>query len=280
MRSRAKRYSPFNSKKKSTFSRGKSGNFLYVFLAPIFLATFLALLAQDISGFIKNIISFGLFLITAKLNSIALEKEYDYHSKVLTKAPKVPLKGISALLLGISTLYTSWIAGGDSMVMGIFLGIIATIGYFLYYGFDPRDDKLENIGDISAEFVLRTLAEARAKLSSIETDISMIKDKNLNTKLHVALQKAYEVLSTIEKDPKDLRVARKFIIVYIDGIKKVTKSYTDMVEEEITVETKLKLSNLLTDVEDRFEKEIIRLKKNNQFDLDVHIDVLQEQIKR
>ena len=279
MKSRAKRYSPFNSKKRSAL-RGKSGNFLYVFLAPIFLATFLALLAQDISGFIKNITAFGLFLATAKINSIALEKEYEYHSKVLTKAPKIPLKSLSAILLGISTFYTSWFAGSDSIAVGIFLGVIATVGYFLYYGFDPRDDKLENIGDISAEFVLRTLAEARAKLASIETDMSMITDKNLNTKLHIALQKAYEVLITIEKDPKDLRVARKFIIVYIDGIKKVTKSYTDMTENEITFETKEKLSNLLTDVDERFGKEIVRLKKNNQFDLDVHIDVLQEQIKR
>ncbi|NEW59770.1 hypothetical protein GSY74_00600 [Sulfurovum sp. bin170] len=277
MRSKAKRYSPFDSKKKSAF-KGKSGNFLYVFLAPIFLATFIALLAQNIPEFIKNIIAFGLFLATAKINSIALAKEYEYHSKVLTKAPRVPLKTLSALLLGISTLYASWVVG-DTIGMNIFLGAIATIGYFLYYGFDPRDDKLENIGDISAEFVLRTLAEARAKLSSIETDMTMITDRELNSKLQVATDKAYEVLSTIEKDPKDLRVARKFIIVYIDGIKKVTKSYTDMQEHEITELTKDKLSNLLTDIDERFEKEIVRLKRNNQFDLDVHIDVLQEQIK-
>lgn len=277
MRSRAKRYSPFNAKKKSAF-KGKSGNFLYVFLAPIFLATFIALLAQDIPTFIKNIIAFGLFLATAKINSIALAKEYEYHSKVLTKAPKIPLKAVSALLLGFSTMYSSWVVGG-SIGLHLFLGIIATIGYLLYYGFDPRDDKLENIGDISAEFVMRTLAEARAKLSSIETDMSMINDRNLNSKLEIATSKAYEVLNTIEKDPKDLRVARKFIIVYIDGIKKVTKSYTEMSEDDINEETKSKLSNLLSDVDERFEKEIVRLKRNNQFDLDVHIDVLQEQIK-
>ena len=277
MKSKAKRYSPFNAKKRSAF-KGKSGNFLYTFLAPIFLATFIALLAQNVPEFIKNIIAFGLFLATAKVNSVALTKEYEYHSKVLTKAPRVPLKTLSAILLGISTLYASWVVG-DTIGINIFLGVIATIGYFLYYGLDPRDDKLENIGDISAEFVLRTLAEARAKLSSIETDMTMITDRNLNSKLQIAIDKAYEVLRTIEKDPKDLRVARKFIIVYIDGIKKVTKSYTDMKEDEITEPTKEKLSNLLTDIDERFEKEIIRLKRNNQFDLDVHIDVLQEQIK-
>jgi len=32
-------------------------------------------------------------------------------------------------------------------------------------------------------------------------------------------------------------------------------------------------------VEERFDKELKRLKENNAFDLDVHIDVLKEQIK-
>ncbi|RUM75125.1 MAG: hypothetical protein DSZ11_02800, partial [Sulfurovum sp.] len=144
---------------------------------------------------------------------------------------------------------------------------------------DPKVDKIDNIGDISAQFVIETLAEARAKLSSIETDVTYIKEAELYGKLKLAINKGYEIINTIEEDPKDLRVARKFIIVYIDGIKKVTKSYTAMDEEEITDETKEKLSNLLIDVEERFDKEIQRLKKNNQFDLDVHIEVLQEQIK-
>ena len=275
---KAKRYNPFNPKKKSSF-RIKRGNFLYIFLAPLFLAVVLALLAQNITAFILNSIAFGLFFATAKINSIGLENEYEYHTTTLTKAPKIPLKAIAGVMLGLSTLYTSWIAGGKPLTISIFLGLISSIGYFLYYGFDPKADKLDNIGDISAEFVIQTLAEARSKLSSVETDMAHIQDHSLHAKLRIAVDKAYEILDAIEQDPKDLRVSRKFIIVYIDGIKKVTRSYTDMLEEEITSETKERLYNLLYDMEQRFDKEILRLKRNNQFDLDVHIDVLHEQIK-
>lgn len=274
----AKRYTPFNPKKKSSF-RIKRGNFLYVFLAPLFLAVILALLARDIQAFVLNLIAFGLFLATAKLNTIGLENEYEYHTAMLTKAPKTPFKTIAGLILGLSTLYTAWVAGGESMTTGVFLGVVSSIGYFMYYGFDPKSDKLDNIIDISPEFVIQTLAEARSKLSSIETDMAHIRDHTLHNKLRIAVDKAYEIIQGIEADPKDLRVSRKFVIVYIDGIKKVTRSYTDMLEHEITTETKERLSNLLNDVEERFDKEIVRLKRNNQFDLDVHIDVLQEQIK-
>lgn len=274
--SKATRYDP--TRKGETSFKLKRGNFLYIFLIPLFLAIILALLARNFSAFILNIIAFGLFFATAKLNTLGLSKEYEYHTTTLTKAPK-PYKTMTALLLGVSTLYTAWIAGGESLFTGAFLGSVATVGYFLYYGFDPKHDKLDNIGDISAKFVIETLAEARGKLATIEEKMRHIKEQELHTKLRIATDKAYEILDNIEADPKDLRVARKFIIVYIDGIKKVTQSYTDMEEEEITNETKNKFSMLLSDVEARFDKEILRLKKNNQFDLDVHIDVLKEQIK-
>ncbi len=276
--SKAKRYQPFNPKKKNRFKH-KQGHFLYIFLAPLFLAIILALLQRDILSFVFNIIAFGLFFATAKINSIGLSNEYEYHTKTLTKAPKTPFKTIAGLLLGLSTLFTSTVAGGGSILTGAFLAVVSTVGYYLYYGTDPREDKIDNIGDISAQFVIETLSEARAKLSSIETDISYITDAKLYSELKIATNKGYEIIDTIEEDPKDLRVARKFIIVYIEGIKKVTQSYTSIDEEEITDETKEKLSNLLLDIEERFEKEIKRLKKNNQFDLDVNIEVLQKQIK-
>jgi len=275
--SKAKRYDP-NKTTHKPFSL-KRGNFLYIFLAPLFLAIILALLDKNIYAFINNSIAFGLFFATAKLNTLGLTKEYEYHTTTLTKAPKIPYKALTAIMLGISTLFTAWIAGDEPFTTGLFLALISTTGYFLYYGFDPKVDKLENIGDISAEFVIETLAEARAKLKDIEEKLLQIKDPSLHSKLHIAIEKAHEILNNIEKDPKDLRVARKFIIVYIDGIKNVIHAYTDMDEQEITDNTKSKLNTLLSDVEDKFDSEILRLKKNNQFDLDVHIDVLQEQIK-
>jgi len=275
--SKAKRYNPSLDTQKSL--NAKKWNLIYIFLVPLFISIVISLVMTEIKYFIMNIVAFALFFATAKANSIGLEQEYKYYTSTLTKAPKTPYKTIASILLGISTFFTASIAGYQNILIGLFLGVVATIGYFLYYGFDPRADKLNNIGDISAEFVLETLATARGKLAQIEDDMRSIKDTRLNSKLRIAIDRAYEILQNIEEDPKDLRVARKFIIVYIDGIKNVTSSYTEMNEDEITLETKERLYSLLSDVEKKFDKELIRLKRNNQFDLDVHIDVLKEQIK-
>ena len=274
---KVKRYNPDTS---VNSYKAKKGHLLYIFLAPLFLSVILALLQRDITAFALNLAAFGLFYATAKLNTIGLANEFKYHKEKLTKAPEKPFKTISALLLGFSTFFTATIAGGESILTGIFLSVTSTIGYALYYGLDPRTDKLENIGDISAELVLQTLSEARSKLSGIEEHTQKIlKDSILHDKLTLAVEKAEYIIQTIQEDPKDIRVARKFLVVYIDGLEKVTESYTSMDEADIKGETKDRLHQLLEDVEHRFDKELVRLKKNNEFDLDVNIDVLQQQIK-
>ena len=260
--------------------KAKKGILLYVFLAPLFLAVISALIARNIPAFGLNLLAFGLFYGAAKLNTWGLANEFKYHKEKLTKAPTKPYKSIAAILLGVATLFSASIAGGVSLLSGVFSAIIAMVGYLLYYGLDPRTDKLENIGDVSAELVLKTLSDAREKLSGIEVHMHKeFKDLELKGKLTVAVEKAEYIIQSIQEDPKDIRVARKFLLVYLDGLEKVTDSYMAMDEADIKGETKEKLHQLLDDVEIKFNKELKRLKKNNEFDLDVNIDVLQQQIK-
>ncbi len=272
---------PYNPTTASSVSKSvsKKGTLLYLFLVPLFVAVILALLQTNIQAFILNSVAFALFFLTAKVSTKGFMQEAEYMNAILIKAPKVPYKTISGFLLGGSTFFTTWIAGGKPFISALFLGSIATLGYYLFYGFDPKKDKLENLGDVSAEFVLATINEAREKLGNIADHKRQIKDETLFENLTVAIGKAENILETIQADPKDIRVARKFLIVYIDGVAKVTDSYVSMDEEDINSETKKKLYSLMTDLDSRFDKELERLKNNNQFDLDVHIDVLKEQIK-
>ena len=255
------------------------GTLLYLFLIPLFLAVILALFQTNIKAFLLSGLSFFLFLAVTKLAKKGFTQEALYHKNTFTKAPKVSYKMYAGYLLGGATFFTSFITGGQPLLKSGFLAIIATLGYYLLYGFDPKKDKLENLGDVSAEFVLETISEAKAKLSHVEEDMLHIKDTVLHAKLQTALVKADHILKTIQEDPKDIRVARKFLTVYIDGIAKVTKSYTELDEVDITAETTERLHTLMDEVETRLDKELSRLKNNNAFDLDVHIDVLKEQIK-
>ena len=272
--SKAKRYTPKRPTKRQT-----QGALLYLFTAPLFVAMLLALVKTNIQAFVLNAIAFFLFLFVAKLARKGLLQEMQYHNTIFTKAPKTPYKMYAGYLLGISTFFASAIAGGQPLLESVFLALIALLGYYLFYGFDPKEDKLENLGDVSADFVIKTIKQTKEKLFSIQNHLSKVSDISLHNKIKTALSKAKEILNTIQEDPKDIRVARKFLIVYVDGIAKVTQSYVELDEADITAHTKEKLHTLMDDVEEKFDKELTRLKQNNAFDLDVHIDVLKEQIK-
>jgi hypothetical protein len=252
---------------------------LYLFLIPLFLSVVKSLFSSDYSGFMLKGVGFLLLSGAISLASKGWHQKTLYEKATLARAPKIPFLKLAAFGLGVSAFYLSFFVGGKTLLPALFVGVLAPIGFYLYYGFDPKQDKLGNIDGISAQLVIDTIKEANQKLSDIRNDMESIADKPLHEKLTIATQKADTILATIQEDPKDIRVARKFLIVYIDGIAKVTNSYTQMKEDEITTDTKEKLYSLMDDVENRFSSELTRLKENNQFDLDVHIDVLKEQIK-
>ncbi|RLA76843.1 MAG: hypothetical protein DRG30_01815 [Epsilonproteobacteria bacterium] len=273
--SKAKRYNP----PKVEANMIKKGFLLYLFMFPLFLSVIIALFGLKYMAILSNGIAFLLFLAVLYLSKKGFAQEINYHQSKLTKAPKIHYKELAAYLLSIATFYTAYFAGTQALIESLFLAALSTVGYWLYYGFDPREDKLENLGDISASMVIETLNEAHQKIDAIEKDIGKIEDRVLRDKIDMALEKAKTILDAIAEDPKDVRSARKFLIVYIDGVAKVTSSYTALNEAEIDPETREKLLRLMEDVEIRFQKELKRLKSNNEFDLDVHIDVLTEQIK-
>jgi 5-bromo-4-chloroindolyl phosphate hydrolysis protein len=268
-----KRYNPQTTNK--TFLKPY---LLYVFALPFILGVIVALGAMDIKAFVLNLIAMLLYMLVLYLSNVGFANEAKYHQSILTKAPKIPYKMLSALLLGGVVAYSSWIISHKGLIESLFASVIAVAGYYLYYGFDPKINKLSNLGDISEEFVLQTIQEANNKIEYISTKIDSIKNYTLRAKIQSAIEQSNEILLTIQKDPKDIRVARKFLMVYLDGIKDVVTSYTQLDNEDITDETHQRLEELFDDIQTKFDKELDRLKNNNQFDLDVNIDTLKTQI--
>jgi len=272
--STVKRYNPAPA----TWKR-KRGWLFYLFLIPLFFAVIFALFGLNVKALLLNIIAFVLMYATFLLARRGFEQEDAYNDATLTKAPKIPFKLMAALLLTISVFYAAYVAGNYTLFKALFLSVTAFTGFFLYYGFDPKKDKLKDFGDISSELVLQTLSETQEKIDTIKKEANQIEDRPLYNKVDAAIQKSNTILEALVDDPKDIRVARKFLVVYLDGVADVVSSYNAVEEEHISQETRVRLLELMDDVEKRFQKELERLKANNLFDLDVNIDTLKEQIK-
>ncbi|SFV50225.1 hypothetical protein MNB_SV-6-1405 [hydrothermal vent metagenome] len=273
--SKAKRYNPPRVESYMI----KKGTLLYIFLIPLFLSVVIALFKIKLIAFLLNSIAFILLFTVVYLSKKGFAQEINYNQLKIAKAPEIRYKEFSAYLLGVTTLYISYIAGSIPLFQSIFLAVISVVGYWLYYGFDPRGDKLEKSDDISSKVILETFEEAQNKIATIQKDLEKISDTILKSKISNAVEKANDILDVLADDPKSIRVARRFLIVYIDGVSKVVASYNAIDEDEIDSDTKERLLSLMDDVDERFDQEMQKLKESNKFDLDVNIDVLKEQIK-
>jgi len=251
---------------------------LYVSLGILFVSVNLSLFSSNFSAFLSNGIGFLMLLGSTWLISKGAQQKTTYHNTAITKAPNIHYLLMGALALGVTTSFLSFF-NDKGFLVSLFVGTLATVGSLLYYGNDPKRDKTSTIQGISTDLVIDTINEANTKIDSIETGIKKINDPKLSASLNNATVKARQIVKTIEKDPKDIRVSRKFLIIYVDGVKNIVESYNQMDSKDINEETRQKLYTLFQEVDTRFEKELQRLKNNNQFDLDVHIDTLKEQIK-
>jgi len=272
--SKVKRYDPPVSRWK-----GNKGWLFYFFLIPLFLSVIFSLFGLNVSAFILNTLAFVMMYTTMLVAKKGFAQEEVYENAKLTKAPKKPYKQIAAIMLAATVFFTAYVAGEKEIFISLFLALLSFTGFWLYYGFDPKKDKLKDFGDISSELVLKTLHETEEKINHLKKDADKIEDRQLSDKVHLAIKKSNNILDALVEDPKDIRVARKFLVVYLDGISDVISSYNEVEEAHISSQTKEKLLTLMDDVEKRFQKELNRLKANNLFDLDVNIDTLKEQIK-
>ncbi len=261
------------------FDKAPKATILYIFLIPMFVSTALSLYRGEYANFIAKLIGFGLLFGAVKLIDKGLEVEYNYNKATFTQAPKLKYKLFGSITLGIGIAFIGFMVTKLTLINIIFSSILGALGAYLYYGKDPSVDKLPKEEGVNYKKLINDLNEAQKKLDIIDTEKEKVKDKELKIAINKASSKAHDILENIKNDPKDLQVARKFMVVYLDGIKDVISQYNSIDKDVLDNSFRDRLIELLIDASSRFEKELERLKSNEIFDLDVQIDALKEQLK-
>ena len=112
----------------------------------------------------------------------------------------------------------------------LLFGALAGVGCALAYGMDPSKDKglapeLARKAGFSTEQVIEALTEAEGKLREIEQLAGSLHNRELTARLNRIVAQGRAVLAQIEKDPSDLRRARRFLVTYLDGTRDVVRKY-------------------------------------------------------
>lgn len=254
---------------------------LYLLAMPLLPTLFIVPFSGDLVKLLTYYGAFASFVVGARFMKAGLTAEAQIRKRRLTPAPGLPKKLIGSLFTGLGTFISSWLAMGHSLLYAAVIGALATAGATLFYGLDPRGTgRTRASHGYSTEEILAALTEAENKLRSIEQAARDIRNPELTNRLKRIVRRARKIIGVMEQDPADIRRARRFLNVYLDGARRVTEGYARTHRKTEARELESNFRNVLTTIEGVFEEQHQKLLEHDKLDLDVQIDVLSQQLKK
>lgn len=262
-------------------SRPSRGLLLLLLPLPALFAALVALGEGQLSGVLVNAGTYVMFLVGALLNRQGLREEAEYHRRRVANPPSVPWKGAGAGFIALATGLSATLAADYAWPLGICFAIGAYFGCHLLYGPDPRQPKTVPARyGVTTEELVEAIAEGERSIRAIEASAQEIENRELRDRLQRIVQLAHRVLGAIEERPRDLRRARKFLTVYLEGAQRVTEGYARSHKSDPDGALEGNFRRVLITIEDVFEQQHRKLLQNDLLDLDVQIEVLSTQLKR
>jgi 5-bromo-4-chloroindolyl phosphate hydrolysis protein len=257
------------------------GILMFLLPLPVLFAAVVSLASGKLDGLLGNSAGYALFLAGALLLRRGLLTEAEYDRRRVAKAPW-PLKTLGGGAIALATGVTAWLGAGQHPVMAVAFGLAALLGCYLTYGFDPRLAKrfTDRDGVDTTDRVLEALAQAETSIAAIEQTTRHIRNAELNARLRRIVALARRILTMLEEDPRDLRRARKFLNVYLDGAQQVTEGYARTHGRVTAPELEDNFRRVLATIEEVFQEQQQKLLETDVTDLDVRIEVLTTQLKR
>ncbi|MGF1644255.1 MAG: 5-bromo-4-chloroindolyl phosphate hydrolysis family protein [Thiotrichales bacterium] len=242
-------------------------------------AAIVNLFQSQLGGFftavVVGVLAFGAAHLTRKGETQAAE----YRRRYLAAQP-TPYKRYAMLVTAVIALLLALPLNHFSLPVSIVFGILAAVGYYLTYGTDPRGDKIaERLGGYSTPELAGIIQEAERKILDIEHQGLKLGSADLSARLRRIVDIAHDVMELLEKKPSELRRARKFLNVYLDGAQRVVAGFA---RTQAKTHSELLLGNfrdVLETIETTFRQQREKLLANDMLDLDIQIEVLKKQLQ-
>lgn len=230
-------------------------------------------------------VGIGLFWLASLLIERGLAVEAELTGRRLARAPALPAKlAGSAAAAAAASIIGLFATPGGPLLAAVYGGL-TFLGCRLAYGGDPRTDReavtraADRAGMRPAE-VLAALDEANEKIRGIEEAAARLRSRELQERIGRIAARARAVLAELEKDPKDISRARRFLVTYLDGTRDVIAKYAEQQHDVAGTALGENFRRVLDTIETVFDEQIDVLKRDDRLDLEVQLEVLETQLRR
>jgi hypothetical protein len=245
-----------------------AGLLLFLVPLPIPVAAAVALARGQLVPLLGNTIGYALFLGGALL----------VRRGRLRSGGRWTFATLGSALIGLATGTTAWLGVGHPPAVATAFALIALLGCSLAFGFDLFTRR--PLSDNASEHTLTMLSQADQSIVAIEQASRDIRQPELDARLRRIAELARAILSRLEEDPRNLRRARKFLNIYLDGVQGVVEDYAKIHDRVAAPALDERFRHALITVESVFREQQQILLESDLDQLDVKIEVLTQQLKR
>ncbi len=265
--------------------RGASVWLLRLMALTFVLPLILHLLRGAGTDALSLIVGIALFLVASSIIRSGLDIEADFAERRIARPPRVPRKLAGAVVAGLGAAVIGLGAAECGVLATLLFACLTGFACFLTYGNDPKvDDSALEVAarraGVAPQEVRNTIDEASRKIREIDAAAAQLNSRELKGWMQRITDQARVVVGELEKDPKDLPRARRFLVTYLDGTRDVVTKYAAQQHDLADSPLADNFRRVLTTIEQVFKEQEEVLKQDDKTDLEVQIEVLETQLKR
>ncbi|MGD9503879.1 MAG: 5-bromo-4-chloroindolyl phosphate hydrolysis family protein [Syntrophobacteraceae bacterium] len=198
--------------------------------------------------------------------------------RILSSSLSGIVGGLLFLLFHLYLGLAFWLSAG-SAIAG-FVGMTLILDPLLA----PRRIAITNGGNNTDYASLeKVLAQGDAGIREMRSLASKIDNRTVRDKVEAICAAADRIVQGVAKDPKDIRLARKFFTYYLDAARKIVSRYIDISHQNLSdpniVKTLGKVEETLDSIRALFEKQLARMFEDDMIDLDAEMELLEKTIR-
>lgn len=253
---------------------------LWMGASPLIPAAFVSLIAGRVGAFAAEAAAFVLYGLAATLARRAYLQPAPPTRRRFSRRLRLAKLNTAGLLTGIATALVAVLGAGYSLPIAVAFALVALSGFYLAYGVEPwLHGRALDTSDPESKLVAEALAEAEGRLIQIEQAATALGNPELRTRLARIATLGRDILAQIAARPSDLRRARRFLTVFLEGAEQVSNGYVRTHSYADSAELEHRFRRVLVTIEDQFDRQRTRLTQAEVLDLDVQIEVLQKQLE-
>lgn len=258
---------------------------LWIFSTPLLFAAINALILSRLDSFFGDAAAWALVALAALLTRRASRQSPEAAERrrfsQRGRRWQFPLRNVAAVLLAAGTCVAAVYGVGYPFGVGIGFAAVAVLGYHLAYGLEPlRVGEPVSAQDKESRAVIEALAEAEDRLITIERAAEAIGNRELSQRLARIAELGRGILAQIAERPSDLRRARRFLTVFLEGAEQVSDGYARTHRHVESAELEQHFRTVLITIEEQFQRQREHLREADMLDLDVQIEVLKKQLEQ